>query len=287
MPANHAVIAKVLTQISAYYIDQKQFAKADGYLREALAIFQHDPTSSQFYRDVALRYLSIVINHLDDDSTDYVAKRREYLNLARNAIGDHHPQLGLLLSDYAKYMVDHDVPLEAIELSTSALRALDTTVGLERYVKGALVALETAVKRIALDPRRATDDYQQAMRGLEVLMERDPRATRLAVSQAALQYRLGRPVDALALLADWQPETDGSTVETTMSLGFMAMAHQQLGHWDKAASYAQQMREQMKELDVSDAEAAAGLWSEVEETLARTASTERPVPEGTPKCARP
>ncbi len=276
MPSNRAIIAKILTQSAAFHIDHENFDKAEQQLREALAIYRKDSTASKFYRDVAVRYLSIIVDQLDDNSIEYIAKRRQFLNYARNTLGEDHPRLGLLLSDYSKYMVDHHRPLEAIGLATDALSKLDKTYGLESYIKGALVSLESAVRTIALDSGKSFQQYQQAVDGINILVQRELDNESLSVIQGALDYRMGRYADALDRLTAWQSEADRPLPELLMSTAFLTMSHERLGHRERAMAELRRMREQINDPAFAEIEFAAALSNEVQQMLEGTNPNQDP-----------
>ncbi len=267
LPANQPAIAKVLTQTAAFYVDQKEFEKAQQHLREALDIYQKYPSTSQFYSEVALRYLSITVNQLDDDSLQYVPKRREYLNLARKILGENHPRIGIFLSEYARYMADHDQFIEAIDLATASLTKLDRTVGLETFIQGAHDAIEAATREISLDPQRAPKDYALALKAVDTLIARQPKQDRFVVIRAALLYRQKKYVDALDILKAWKPPVEKTTQESLMALGFKAMLFSQLGQSDEAQKQHKRFKELLVPSEFARHAKAKSLSQEIESLL--------------------
>ncbi len=267
LPANNAVMAKILTQTAAFYLEQENFEQAEEQLWEAIEIFRNARKPSTFYRDVAVRYMSLVINQLDDNSKEFVEKRRHFLKTARETLGEDHPKLGLILSDYSKYMVDHDQPIEAIHLATDAVNKLDKTVGMEAFTKGAMVALQSATQTIGLDPNRPRDDYLAARDGVETLILRSGDKQLPHAIKAALEYRLGNYQSCKQIIDRCQASVEPPTTESILCAAFSSMSNFQLGDTDQARLDLNRLRKIEQHPDYQDLPIFADLLRQVEQLL--------------------
>jgi WD40 repeat protein/serine/threonine protein kinase len=188
-----------------------------------------------------------------------------------------------LVSDLIRDLTAKAEVIERIKAETgfrASVRqaALDVA---ERYREDPQKLDEAAWKAVKSAGRKA-EDYRLALRQAQAACAIQPENGGLLTTVGAAQYRQGRFADAVATLT--RSEKINSQLSKTINLfpdlgsrlagprapadlGFLAMAHYQLGHREQAQSYLERLRELVEKSSRSRVEEARSFLAEAETLL--------------------
>eukprot|EP00913_Durusdinium_trenchii_P013367 g12548.t1 len=266
LPAESNVIAKVSLGAGEYYLGADQLDKAEEYLRESLRIYGKTETTSIMYRDIALQYLSTVVERRSIGSDNAVAVRKQFLAYVRKQFQPGETQLAGYLAGHADFLVSRDRFLEAIPIAIEAL-AFPKTATIEKQSPHAkaVKALNRAIGRIALVPNRPVAEYNQALDGVKAILAENPDNLNGRLGLAMLHFRLGDHKSAFknlyhdnALIAKPADFTFPACLATA------AMVHHHLGETSKAGKLLERLRATMKQKKYASDEHFRALHAETE-----------------------
>ncbi len=231
LPPDSNTIAKVALQAGLFHLEMENLDKAEGYLKEALGIYQHHAEPSVMNRDIALRKLSQLLEMQDDGSDAFIPKRMEFIAFVRETAGEDHPKLGEFLARAAAYCVEHHLDEQAIQLAVESLEKLQAAYGGEASIKQALVALANATDSIAIAADQPDTRYRNAISTISRFLEWQPDDFGLLKTRGILQYRIGEFDEAVATLATAEQLADDEPpVNLFKALAFLAMANHRIGN---------------------------------------------------------
>jgi len=161
VPADSPLLAKVLVQVSAFFIETKQLAKAEELLREALEVCR-GRDDSFYYRDVGLVLLWRAVSRQDDQSKEYLQKRREFVALARGLLDPKSQMMGKVLAEHATLMCSRGDCDTAFDWAIESLGVLELTGRERRYVDQSIGTIESVLK--AADKQAAAQPLIESLR---------------------------------------------------------------------------------------------------------------------------
>ena len=270
LPADSPGLAKVLTQIGLWYVQHENLDEGEALLQEAFGIYRSLDDPALTDRKLALQGLARIVSVRDDGSEDYVARRLEFIEFVRSMLEPNDPALAEFFGDYAGYLEDHGRLAAALTLDLNALDILRRTDGSPQRTKLEYGAVQSLAWLIVRLPERTREDYELALRGVQVYLEEYPDSLAALNTLGACQYRLGMFREALETLTpcderNSQLHSGGLPTD----LAFLAMTHHQLGQAAEAAAMLARLRTVMQDPEVAGVEEHRILSAEAETLLAR------------------
>jgi tetratricopeptide (TPR) repeat protein len=269
LPANSMLLARVLTEYGALYFRDDQFQEAEPILREAAEIFRVSDEIAPQHREIVLKLLYAILQRNEMSGDEFVRRRLEFAEYARDATGPDQRILGAVLAEIIADLKNEDHLEPALPL---AWEVLDLARSVEdgQRVPDALRELGNVAWYIVRRPGRSEGLYQEALRAIEVCVEELPDSAPFTNTLGVALYRLGQYEEALDTLAR-SDALYSALPEGAMpaDVAFIAMADHRLGHAEEAQAALARLRRIMAEPEKAELEENRWFLAEAEALLGK------------------
>ena len=139
------LLAKVLVQVGSYYVETKQYARAEKLLKEALELCR-GRDDAYYYRDIGIVLYIRAVARQDDRTPEHLERRRQLVRYVGELLEPDSDLLGRLMADFAGFMCERGDPDSALDYALRSLAILPDEDRFQSYVNAAIDAIECVAK---------------------------------------------------------------------------------------------------------------------------------------------